>query len=96
MLSGARRLLSLQVPALVLFEYHGKNAWETTTLRDVALDLASSGYVCYFDGSPTLTRITACWWPTLEIKNWSNVVCAVIGSRYNHLLELLSFMRAPA
>ena len=90
-LTGARRLLSLQVPSVVLFEYHNKQAWATTSLQDVALDLASVGYVCYFDGQPTLTRITGCWHDDLEIKAWSNVVCAVAGSKHQQLLESLSW-----
>ena len=69
-LQGARRLLSLQVPSVVLFEYHNKQAWAATSLRDVAFNLAASGYACYFDGDPTLTRISGCWHDSLEIKNW--------------------------
>jgi hypothetical protein len=91
-LAGARNLLSLQVPSIILFEYHNKQAWATTSLKDVALDLASSGYVCYFDGAPKLTRITGCWHDSLEIKQWSNVVCAVMGTSYHRLLESLSFL----
>ncbi|GBF88626.1 hypothetical protein Rsub_01341 [Raphidocelis subcapitata] len=91
-LTGARRLLSQQVPSVLLFEYHNKNAWAETSLRAVALDLASSGYACYFDGAPTLTRITGCWHDSLEIRNWSNVVCAAMGTKYHRLLESLSFM----
>jgi hypothetical protein len=37
-------LFSVQVPSLLLFEYN-KTAWADTSLRAVALDLASSGYV---------------------------------------------------
>jgi len=91
-LAGARQLLSLQIPSVVLFEYHNKQAWATTSLKDVALDLASAGYVCYFDGAPYLTRITGCWWDSLELKDWSNVVCAVVGTKYHKTLESLSFL----
>ena len=91
-LSGARGLLSRGVPDLLLFEYHGKGAWLDTSLRVVALDLAASGYACYFDGDPVLTRVTGCWHDALEVRDWSNVVCAPMGGAYHALLESLSFL----
>lgn len=71
---------------------HNKQAWATTSLRAVAMDLASMGYVCYFDGQPTLTRITGCWDDSLELKAWSNVVCAPVGTRQLAMLESLSWL----
>jgi hypothetical protein len=56
------------------------------------MDLASVGYVCYLDGQPTLTRITGCWHDSLELKAWSNVVCAGVGSKQLAMLESLSWL----
>ena len=100
-LMGARLMLSAKVPSILLFEYHGKNMWapgKGVKLLNVIQDLAYAGYSCYFDGQPTLTRITGCWIDAFWTAGWSNVVCALTGSKYQALLESLSFlnrMRAP-
>lgn len=49
--------------------------WKTVTLRELEKALDSMGYECYFEGTPTLTRITGCWMDDYEFKNW----CACRG-----------------
>lgn len=90
-LEGARYLISKRIPSIILFEYHGINMWLQYHLQDIVSNLAYSGYTCFFDGAPTLARITGCWWPSLEFKRWSNVVCAQSGSKIHKMLDGLSF-----
>ena len=44
--------------------------WKTVTLHELVEALDSMGYDCYFEGEPTLTRITGCWVDDYEFKLW--------------------------
>ena len=76
-ISGALVTLEQGKADIVTFEYHGIGLWVETSLQSVVASLEVSGYACYLDGSPTLTRLDAqCWHADYEFKSWSNVVCA--------------------
>ena len=49
-------------------------------------------YVCYFGGKPTLTRLTACFVASLEIKDWADVVCVSRGHFMLPYMERNSFL----
>ena len=36
-------------------------------------------YVCFLEHK-TMFRLTGCWDPAFEIREWSNVACAIEGS----------------
>lgn len=91
-LLGARHALAKRVFAIITFEYHGKYLWGKTPLSRVINDLAYSGYICYFDGRPILTRVTGCWVDWFTTTGWSNIVCAVSGTQFHDVLETMSFM----
>ena len=76
-LQGAARSLAARRVGLFQFEHHGSNLWLQTRLQDVVAQMKGYGYVCYFDGQPTLARLTDCWAPFYELKQWSNVVCVL-------------------
>ena len=44
--------------------------WKTVTLQELVDALNSMGYDCYFEGTPTLTRLTGCWVNDYEFKQW--------------------------
>ena len=75
-IDGARSTLEQGMADIVTFEYHYAGLWADTSLQSVVASLEAFGYACYFDGSPTLTRLDAqCWHASYEFKAWSNVVC---------------------
>ncbi len=53
---------------------HSIGLWKTVTLKELIEALDALGYDCYYEGTPTLTRITGCWVDDYEIKNWC-VLC---------------------
>lgn len=52
--------------------------WKTVTLKELIEALDALGYDCYFEGTPTITRITGCWVDEYEFKNWCVCVCVVM------------------
>lgn len=87
-LQGAHRSLAGQRIGVLQFEHHGHNLWQHVNLRDVVAQMKDHGYVCYYDGQPTLARLTDCWDAFYELKQWSNVVC-VAGDH-----DLVAWMEA--
>ena len=51
-------------------------------------------YVCYFENNTQL-RLTGCWDPRFEFKDWGNVVCTPEGSYIEDTLQSLCFGQAP-
>jgi FkbM family methyltransferase len=90
-LKGATRVLQAKQAAIVYFEYNKMNLWRTVNLKTVIEDLDELDYVCYFEGRPTLTRITGCWDNRFEFKRWSNVVCTPNDHFMYPALEHMSF-----
>ncbi len=76
---------------LLYFEYNDLGLWKTRPLKALITKLQEYGYYCYYDGSPNLTRITACWYDSYDIRSWSNVVCAA-DDKLLAMLESLSFL----
>lgn len=64
----------------MLFEYHVHRHWNGDMgLEAVLLLMEHLGYSCYYDGKPTLTKLTdGCWLPAYEFRLWSNVVRACV------------------
>ncbi|CAF3281212.1 unnamed protein product, partial [Rotaria sp. Silwood2] len=86
-IQGAENILNRHQVRLFIFEYHGIEAWVTTTLYQMVFDLDRKNYVCYQIGQSGLLRLTGCWSSVFEIKYWSNVLCI---SRREH--RLISFI----
>ena len=92
LLQGAAATLQAQRPAIVQFRYGYSGAWGQTTLHDTVHQMHQYGYVCYLDGSPTMTRLTGCWHPSFEYKMWGHVVCArMVDSALIQALNKLYF-----
>ena len=96
-ISGAVTTLQQGKVDIVTFEYTEIGVWVDTSLESVVASLEVSGYACYLEGSPTLTRLDAqCWHADFEFKKWSNVVCARKSFKDLHAaFERLSFRAAP-
>jgi FkbM family methyltransferase len=85
-LQGAQVALRQKRVGIVLFEYNNLNLWFKVPLARVVTDMFDLGYICYFDGKPTLTQLSLCWLDYYELRvsarmAWSNVVC-VLRSHY--------------
>lgn len=91
-LRGAERALSQRRVGLLKFEYNVMGLWRTATLRDTVDFLARYQYVCYFEGRPTLARLTGCWSDLYEIKAWANVICTHPQHFMSRELFKLSFL----
>ncbi len=95
-LQGAHRTLAEGRATMLQFEYHNLRAWSHTSLKSVVQDLETLGYTCYFDGSPTLLRITNLWVDSLEFRDWSNIICALTSLEpLVHALNIRSFGLGP-
>lgn len=95
-LQGAHRTLTEGRATMLQFEYHHLRAWSHTSLKSVVQDLEILGYTCYFDGSPTLLRITNLWVDSLEFRDWSNVICVLTSLEpLVHALNIRSFGLGP-
>ncbi|KAG2429614.1 hypothetical protein HXX76_010846 [Chlamydomonas incerta] len=91
-LAGAYNTLRRHRAEVLSFEYHGFWFRSGGTLR-LCLDyLEELGYTCYFD-APLLFKLTGCWDPRLEIREWSNIVCAVRGSEVEAEMNALTVLR---
>ena len=93
-LKGASSALKAHAVGALIFEYHGIGLWkETITLQQVVQELDEQfGYVCYFAGRPTPTRLTRCWNAVYEFRHWSNVLCAPSSGGFARALEKGSFL----
>ena len=47
-------------------------------------------YVCFLEFN-TMTRLTGCWDPVYEFKDWSNVVCVIEGSTLEDAIMAVSW-----
>lgn len=62
----------------VFTEYEKWIRWEKFQLSNIVALMEAWGYACYFEGRPWLTKLgSMCWHPTLEFKDFSNVVCVL-------------------
>jgi len=82
-LEGATGVLQSHKVDILKFEYHSVGAWALSAwghrnLGDVIATLYGHGYECFFDGNNgQLAPISNVFWcKSLEIRMWSNVVCA--------------------
>lgn len=97
-LAGAYETLRDHRAKVVAFEYNSMGLWKLqkdgsgASLQQCVNYLEDLGYACYWDGRPTLTRITGCWDPRYEIRYWSNIVCAVMGSEMELEMHTNSFL----
>ncbi|KAG2436159.1 hypothetical protein HYH02_011663 [Chlamydomonas schloesseri] len=93
-LAGAYETLRQRRVEVLVFEYH--DLWRrsgSTRLPTCLGYLSRLGFACYFDG-PALHRLTeGCWDPRLEIREWSNVVCALRGRPLERRLADMSALR---
>ncbi|KAG2428334.1 hypothetical protein HXX76_010481 [Chlamydomonas incerta] len=94
-LAGAYNTLLRHKAEVLSFEYHHYWTRSGGTLPMCLDYLEQLGYSCYFDG-PKLHRLTGCWDPGFEIKDWSNVVCAVRGSPMEGRLAELAILKTAA
>ena len=76
-LDGAYIMLADNLIKVVEFEYHHQRAWKTRNLKDVVESMSNFGYDCFLAQSTTFIRLTGCWDPAYEFKDWSNVICVV-------------------
>ncbi|KAG2450962.1 hypothetical protein HYH02_004234 [Chlamydomonas schloesseri] len=91
-LAGAYHTLLRHKAEVLSFEYHHYWSRSGASLPQCLGYLDQLGYDCYFDG-PKLHRLTGCWEPGFEIKDWSNVVCAVRGGRLEGSLARLAILK---
>ena len=81
LLQGARALLARQGVRVLQFEYQGSvRGWARTSLRAVTGALDALNYDCFFllqHGAAV--RITGCWMPAMEFRQWANVLCVRRG-----------------
>jgi FkbM family methyltransferase len=91
-LKGADGALAQHRIGMLLFEYHGIGLWQTLSLRTVLKYLEGYGYECYYDGQPTLTRLSGCWHSSYELKWWSNVVCVHESHFMAPVMHSMSFV----
>ena len=62
--------------------------WPLHTLHHVVQQLASVGqYICYYEGTGRLWRVTGCWDSLYEIHQWSNVICVHRRDKWYPVLE---------
>ena len=77
-LRGAKQTLRAGRATLVMFEY---NVFAVEPLADTTRAMEGFGYVCYLEGKNALLKLThGCWSSPLEMRRWSNVLCAYAGS----------------
>lgn len=72
---GAMESIAKGLVGVISFEYHEVGVWREYSLHDIVEKLEGMDYVCYFDGKPSLARMTGCWDDAYEMYSWSNVVC---------------------
>jgi FkbM family methyltransferase len=82
-LEGAKEMLQSRSVDIVKFEYHrvgtwALSSWDHRNLHDVVVTLYGQGYECFFDGNNgQMVPISDVFWcQVLEIRMWSNIVCA--------------------
>lgn len=82
-LEGTQRMLSLKRVRILQFEYHGVGMWSSSqpggrSLKDVISKLYRWSYECFFDGNNgQLAPVSGInWCDKLEIRQWSNLICA--------------------
>jgi FkbM family methyltransferase len=95
-LEGSAETLRARKVDILKFEYHGVGAWSTRSVerRDLSAVVArlfAFGYECFFDGNngqlaPISDRF---WCEALEVRMWSNVVCAHDARVRNALYKLV-------
>jgi FkbM family methyltransferase len=74
-LQGAKKLFSQENVRMLIFENHGIGAWKTTSLLSVIESLNREGFICHMLGKTGMARITDCWSPVFDVRQWSNVLC---------------------
>lgn len=89
-INGAMESLSSGRIGLISFEYHEVGVWREYTLENIVEKMDGLGYVCYYDGKPTLSRMTGCWHSTYEKYAWSNVVCVPRSHEMYPVMERMS------
>ena len=82
-LEGARGLLAKRKIALLEFEVNKEGFWSRKNRRDgrtvlgATARLAEAGYTCFWQTSAGLVPLSgACWRREMEMRRWSNIVCA--------------------
>ena len=87
-LKGADGLLSRGGAAVVEFEIHYLRDWNSTALETVITRLDRYGYDCYMlQQRATVLRLTGCWNPRFDVKNWGNVMCVLRDSTLSPVME---------
>ena len=86
-LLGAKNLFLQQQIRMLIFENHGIGVWRTTSLLEVIQSLNNNGFTCHMVGKTGMMRLTNCWSPVYDIKNWSNILC--VHRREVHLRRFL-------
>lgn len=77
-IAGAARTLSNHRARILQFEYHQRGLWASHSLENVTSSLSGWGYDCFFiQEQDVVIRISGCWHPSYEFKQWSNVVCVL-------------------
>lgn len=51
-----------------MFEHNKIGVWKTVSLKSVIEELLKHGFLCYYMGRPTLTRLTQCWVRTTQCQ----------------------------
>lgn len=74
-IQGSLQSIAGKKIGVVSFEYHEVGVWRHYALKEVVEWFNGFDYVCYFDGKPSLARLTGCWDDAYEMYEWSNVVC---------------------
>ena len=82
-LEGTQRMLSKRSVRILKFEYHGVGVWSAAhpyrrNLKDVINRLYEWDYECFFDGNngQLAPASGVNWCDQLEIRQWSNLICA--------------------
>lgn len=89
-LEGAMESIVKGKVDILSFEYHEVGVWREYKLKDYVEKLDGLGYVCYYDGKPTLSRMTGCWHGAYEAYAWSNVVCVPRKHKLYHVAERMT------
>ena len=82
-LEGLRRTLTDRAVDFLEFEYHSNSYWAadaegSRSLEQTLAWLQTLQYSCFFAGNAGCLAPASgpCWKPSLEIRKWSNLVCA--------------------
>jgi hypothetical protein len=75
-LDGAKRSLRNGRISVVEFEHNVHGQWMMHTIKDTVSKLDEYGYDCYYlTVWKALVKMTGCWDPVFEPKDWTNCIC---------------------